>query len=146
MLDPANVPDVDLHEMLSRFILTRQYVNQQTKQLKPAAFVPHPYEELSVTRDREATDAEIWTVGQGIAGLQQKTLHGRGDALAASYVQQKLKTIADPVEGNTNHVNITNWPSAADKAAQKLIAQEIAAVAKFVPAPEDFSSANSVPK
>ena len=58
-------------------------------------------------------------------------------------MQQKLKTIADPVEGNTNHVNITNWPSAADKAAQKLIAQEIAAVAKFVPAPEGYSSGNS---
>ena len=140
MLDPANIPEVDLNEMLSRFILTRQYVNQQTKQLKPAAFVPHPYEELSVTRDREATDEEIWSVGRSIAGLQQKTLHGRADALAATYVQQKLKTIADPVEGNANHVNITNWPSAADKAAQKLIAQEIAAVARFVEVPESASA------
>ena len=142
MLDPANVPEVGLDELLSRFILTRQYVNQQTKQLKPAAFVPHPYEELSVTRDREATDAEIWSVGQGIAALLQKTLHGRGEVLAATYVQQKLKTIADPVEGNPNHVNITNWPSAADKAAQKLIAQEIAAVARFVTTPEGYSSAS----
>jgi len=111
-------------------------VNQQTKQLKPAAFVPHPYEELSVTRDREATDAEIWLVGRGIAVLQKKTLRGRGDALAATHIQQKLKTIADPVDGNANHVNITNWPSAIDKAAQKLIAQEIAAVARFLPVPE----------
>lgn len=144
MLDPANVPEVGLDELLSRFILTRQYVNQHTKQLKPAAFVPHPYEELSVTRDREATDAEIWSVGQGIAALLQKTLHGRGEVLAATYVQQKLKTIADPVEGNPNHVNITNWPSAADKPAQKLIAQEIAAVARFVPTPESHAPANSV--
>lgn len=136
MLDPENVPTVDLNEMLSRFILTRQYVNQQTKQLKPAAFVPHPYEELLVTRDREATDEEIWSVGRDIAALQQKTLYGRGDALAATFVNQKLRTIADPVEGNANHVNVTNWPSAADKAAQKLIAQEVAAVAMFVPVPE----------
>ncbi|MEJ7590426.1 MAG: hypothetical protein WKF77_02685 [Planctomycetaceae bacterium] len=140
MLDPANVPDVDLNEMLSRFILTQQYVNRQTKQLKPAAFVPHPYEELSVTRDREATDKEVWNVGRDIAEFQQKTLHGRGDVLAATYVQQKLKTIADPVERNPNHVNVTKWPSAADKAAQKLIAQEIAAVARFVSTPENGAS------
>lgn len=73
MFDPANVPDVDLNEMLSRFILTRQYVNQQTQQLKPAAFVPHPYEELSVTRDREAIDAEIWTVGHAIPTSAEDT-------------------------------------------------------------------------
>lgn len=40
------------------------------------------------------------------------------------YVQQTLKTIADPIEGNTNPVNITNWPYAAEKAAQKLFAQK----------------------
>ena len=141
MLDPAHVPEVGLDELLSRFILTRQYVNQQTYQLKPAAFVPHPYEELSVTRHREATDDEIWSVGLGIAALQQKTLHGRGEAPAAVFIQQKLKAIADPIAGNPNHVNITNWPSAADKPAQKLIAQEIAAVARFVPTPESHASA-----
>lgn len=144
MLDPSNVPEVGLNEMLSRFILTRQYMKQQTKQIKPAAFVPHPYEELSVTRDREATDDEIWIVGQGIASLQQKTLYGRGEVLAATYVQPKLKTIADPVDDNPNHVNITNWPSAADKPTQKLIAQEIAAVAEFRPSPGSFASAIAV--
>ncbi|MBL8819682.1 MAG: hypothetical protein JNL58_26890 [Planctomyces sp.] len=45
---------------------------------------------------------------------------------------------------NPNHVNITNWPSAADKPAQKLIAQEIAAVARFLPTPESHSSAIDV--
>ena len=141
MLDPENVPDVGLNERLSRFVLTKRHVNQQTKELKAAAFVPHPYEELSVTRDLQATEAEIWSVGFEIAEVRAKSegrdihLIGRGDVIAATYVNLKLKTIPDPVNENPNHVNITDWPSADDKPKQKLIAQEIAAVAKFVPNP-----------
>ena len=131
MLDPDNVPDVDEHETLSRFILTKRHVNQETKLLKAAAFVPHPYDELSVTRDRDASDEEVWSAGRAVAKQRDKPLIGRGDAIAATYVGQKLKTIPDPVDGNPNHVNVANWP-ANDKAAQKMIAQEIAAVAKFI--------------
>ena len=137
MLDPGNVPGnvpgVDPQERLSRFILTKRHVNQETKQLKADAFLPHPHEELSVTRDRDASELEIWRVGLDVAEKRGKSLHGRGDAIAATYLSQKLKTVADPISGNPNHVNITDWPSADDKAAQKLVAQEIAAVAKFIP-------------
>lgn len=142
MLDPDNVPDVDANERLSRFIFSRSHINQQTKLLKADAFVPHPYEELSVTRDRDAAEEEIWKagrdVGQQISAKIGRTLvlQGRGDAIAATYHDQKLKTVPDPVPGNPNHVNVTGWPSKDDKAKQKLIALEIAKVAKFVAAKE----------
>lgn len=131
MLDPGSVPPVDAEEMLSRFVLTRRHINQQSQLLKADAFVPHPHTELSVTRGRDATDAEIWQVGQRVAEKRAKTLVGRGDAIAATYWGQRLKVVADPVAGNPNHANVAGWPS-DDKPAQKLIAQEIAAVAKFV--------------
>jgi hypothetical protein len=131
MLDPASVPSVDAQEMLSRFVLTRRYVNQQSKLLKSDAFVPHPHTELSVTRGRDATDLEIWNIAKNVAATRSKTLIGRGDALAATYIGQRLNVLAAPVEGNPNHANVTGWPH-DDKPAQKLIAQEIAAVAKFV--------------
>ena len=66
-----------------------------------------------------------------------RTLYGRGDVLASTYRSQpNLDVVADPVEGNPNHANVTGWPSADDEAAQVMIAKEIAAVAKFVPPPE----------
>jgi hypothetical protein len=43
-----------------------------------------------------------------------------------------------PSKGNRNHVNVYGWP--ADKAAQKNIAQEVAAAADFVPTPETIDS------
>lgn len=131
MLNPDNVPDVDVQERLSRYILTKRHVNQETKLVKANAFVPHPYDELSVSRDRDASEAEIWAFGHDVAKRRDKPLIGRGDVVAATYISLKLKTIPDPIDGNPNHVNITEWPR-NDKAAQKLIAQEIAAVAKFV--------------
>ena len=142
MLDPENVPDVDDNERLSRFVLSKRHINQQTRLLKGDAFLPHPYEELSVTRERQATDEEIWRVGHEIAAERSKSLGreirliGRGDAIAASYRKQNLMTVPDPIPGNPNHVNVIDWPSADDKPAQKLVALEIAKVATFVVTPE----------
>lgn len=61
--------------------------------------------------------------------------------LAATYRSQpNLDVVADPVEGNANHANVTGWPSADDEAAQVMIAKEVAAIAKYVPLPESKRS------
>ncbi len=134
MLDPANVPNVDAQEMTARFVVAKRHVNKQISALRAEAFVPHPYEELSVTRLIEMTDEEIWAVGRQVAAARtpSRTLRGRGDVLAATYIGQNLEVVADPVARNPNHANVTGWPSADDEAAQFMIAKEIAAVAKFV--------------
>jgi len=136
MLNPLCVPDVDPDELLSRFVLTRRHIHGHTGALKADAFMPHPHDSLSVTRHLQATEGEIWRIGADVARQRGKTLCGRGDVLAASYADQKLRAEKDPVPGNPNHVNIRGWPL-NDKAAQKMIALEIAAVAKFVPPPPD---------
>lgn len=139
MLDPSNVPDVDVDEMTARFVVSKRHINRQTGTLRADAFVPHPYEELSVTRLIQITDDEVWRLGQGVAAARTppRTLYGRGDVLAATYRSQpNLDIVAAPVEGNPNHANVTGWPPADDETAQIMIAKEIAAVAKFLPPPE----------
>ena len=134
MLQPDNVPDVGPGETLSRFIVSRSHIRSSDQTVKPDAFVPHPHEDLSVNRDLEATDEETWRVGEDIATKRGRSLRGRADALAATYTSQNLKAVAAPVDGNPNHVNVVGWP--VDKPSQKIIAQEIAAVAKFLAPPD----------
>lgn len=135
MIDPANVPPVDLTELLSRYIFSRHHINQQMRSIKADAFMPHPHQELSVTRNRDATEIEVWRIGRHIATTRAKPLIGRGDVAAALYVQQGLRVAADPIPGNPNHANVEGWP-ANDKPRQKAIAQEIAATATFVEPPQ----------
>lgn len=66
MLDPSRVPDVDAGEMTARFVVSKRHINRQTGTLRADAFVPHPYEELSVTRLIQITDDEIWQVRQAV--------------------------------------------------------------------------------
>ncbi len=134
MLSVSQMPSVGANEKLSRFVLSSRHFRKDNETVKADAFVPHPYEELSVNRDLEATDDETWAIGRTVANGLSKTLYGRGDVIAATYHSQKLKTIEAPVLGNPNHVNVIGW-NKDDKASQKLIAQEIAAVAKFVKPP-----------
>ena len=130
MIDPAYVPDVASEESLARFILQSGHIRTSSRTLKPDAFMPHPHNELSVTRHLHATADEIWSVGADIASATGKTLYGRGDIRASVCLDQQLRVNADPVPDNPNHTIVVDWP--ADKPAQKIIAQEIAATAIFV--------------
>ncbi len=133
MLDPANVPDVDRSETLSRFVVSSRHIRNSNDTVKADAFVPHPHEELSVNRDREATDAETWNAGFVVAQKLGRTLHGRADALAATFHSQQLTTVAAPIPDNPNHVNVCNWPPG--KPEQILKAKEIAEKAKLIRTP-----------
>jgi hypothetical protein len=133
MIDSANVPEVAAEESLARYVLQSSHVRRSNKTVKPDAFMPHPHVDLSVTRHRMATEAELWSVGVGVATVTGKILYGRGDIQAHVCLVQKLSVRADPVEGNPNHASVTSWP--ADKPLQKAIAQEVAATARFVEHP-----------
>jgi len=139
MLDPDQpAPDVGRNETLARFILSRSHFRPSDGTAKQNALVPHPHTALSVNRDLEATDDETWQVGHRVAHERRKTLYGRADALAATYISQSLRALAKPLPGNPNHVDVVDWPE--DKAAQKNIAQEIAAVANFRTTPTEGST------
>lgn len=110
-----------------------RHIRNSDNTVKADAFIPHPHEELSVNRDKDATDQETWSVGFLVARKLNRTLRGRADALAATYPSQQLTTIAAPIPGNPNHVNVCNWPS--KKPEQMLKAKEIAEKAKLLRSP-----------
>ena len=126
-------------ENVSRYILQSNHIRRSDNTITPNAFMPHPYADLSVTRKLGLDEKEIWSYGEGVARHNSKTLYGRADSEASSYLEQDLQVISDPVlppnfPENPNHAIVTGWPS--DKPSQKMVALEIAAKAKYIPAPE----------
>jgi hypothetical protein len=118
---------VETNERLARFILTRSHFRPD-RTVKQDAFIPYPYPDLSVTRHLQLSEAALWQIGRDVARPTGKTLYGRADVEAAVFLRQELRVIADPIfPENPNHANVTGWP--AEKPAQKIIAQRIAAAA-----------------
>lgn len=95
--------------------------------IKPDAFIPYPWPNLSVTRRLELTDTELWAIGQQIADQRPATLYGRADVQAIDVRKQSLAIT--PTKEPRNHADISGWPP--DKPSQKMIAQEIAAAAIY---------------
>jgi hypothetical protein len=127
------VPPVQVDEWLARFIHYRRYIRQDLT-VRPDAFIPHPYRDLSVTRHLHLSDSEIWEIARTVARQTEKALHGRVDVEAAVFLRQELQVIAAPIlPENPNHANVTGWP--AEKSAQKIIAQQIASTAGNALAP-----------
>jgi hypothetical protein len=118
-------------ELLARFVTYRAWVCANNT-LRQDAFVPHPYPDLSVTRHRGMTEQEIWTAGRRITQSRNPpvTLYGSGDLSAGQVRQARLNVEPRPVPENPNHAAILGWP---EKPMQKSYAQELAAVAKYVP-------------
>ena len=124
-------PGVEANELLARFITSSGWVRSKTQTVKQDAFIPYPYPDLSVTRHKNLSSADLWRLGQEIAAARPANLYGRADLAAGDARQQKLQVEARPVPENLSHASITGWPP--DKPSQKIIAQELAAVAKYVP-------------
>jgi hypothetical protein len=132
MIDSSAVPEVSEHEIVARFILQEGHVRAD-QSVKPNAFIPPENLRLSVTRHLSATEVELWAVANGVAIARAKTLHGRADVGVSVCIGQNLSVHAAPVPGNPNHADICDWP--ADKPAKKVIAQELAAKARFKAVP-----------
>jgi len=120
-------------ELLSRFILQSNHIRKADSTVKPDALIPHPREELSVTRHLNLDQQALWSIGDDVAQQREKHLYGRAVNQASAYMDHKLKVLPLPVVGNPNHANVTGWP---EKESQKIIALEIAAKSEFIPRQE----------
>ena len=98
---------------------------------KPELFMPHPYQELSLTRYLDATIEEVLALGEQAAKELHKTLYGRADIQAIKCKVGSLQVVKDPTPKNPNHANIKGF--SLEKPEQKAIALELAAAAKFYP-------------
>lgn len=128
MGDKTELPPVTDDELLARFILFRKWIRHD-QTARPDAFIPYPYPDLSVTRHRELLEFDLWQIGQSVADKRSLNLYGRADIQALAVKAQSLHI--EPTPMPKNHANIIGWP--LDKPRQKIIAQEIAATARFVP-------------
>jgi hypothetical protein len=115
-------------ELLARFVLFSNWIRHD-RTVRPDAFIPYPYPDLSVTRHTRVSESELWQLGQNVSDKIGRPLYGRADINAFAVKMQSLRI--EPTPEPKNHANITGWP--ADKPGQKIIAQEITATARFVP-------------
>lgn len=120
-------------ELLARFIIRKWHIRSDGT-LRPDPLIPYRHTDLSVTRHIGLNDSQIWALGENVAQQQQEVLYGRGDTQARVYLKERLTVDPDPVEGNPNHANVSNWPS--DKPSQKLIALEIVDSVRYLPKPD----------
>ncbi len=134
MSDGRTLPPIEENEWLARFILYKRYIRED-RTVRPDAFIPHPYPDLSVTRHLQLSETQLWEIGRNVARQIAETLRGRADVQASVFHRQELCVVAVPLPENPNHANVTGWP--AEKPAQKIIAQQIAAAAgkAIVPLP-----------
>ncbi|MBS0263332.1 MAG: hypothetical protein JSS02_15425 [Planctomycetes bacterium] len=130
MFDNGAVPEVESNERVARFIIFSRHYRPSDKSVKPDAFMPHPRVELSLTRHREATMAELWREGERVAALRGAILYGRADVNVEAFLNQQLSVIANPLPENLNHADAVLWPT--EKSAQKMKATIIAQQAEFV--------------
>lgn len=135
MLTRGEEEPVAASELLARFILQGSHLRPD-RTVKPNAFIPYPYPDLSVTRHLRLTETDLWEVGKCVARQTGKILHGRADVRTMAFQEQGLYVAVAPLPDNQNHANVVGWP--LDKPAQKIIALEIAAVAgKVLEVPTD---------
>lgn len=127
MIDHDHIPPVEEAEMLARYVMQSGHFRKSDLTVKPNLFIPHPYQELSVTRHRDASETEIWTAGEDVATQQQKRLYGRADIQARACISESLRVTAKPFPNNPNHADIEGWPP--QKQDQKAIALKLADVA-----------------
>lgn len=122
-------------ERLARFVFDKRWLPKNGEGVNARAILAYRYVELSVSRHRDLSGAELWGLGQDVARMRSAgeereiVLLGRADFLARTARQQKLDV--KPDEPPRNHANVVGWP--AEKSAQMLLAQEIAARSDFVP-------------
>jgi hypothetical protein len=143
MIDEDDVPDIEAEEQLSRCVLSSKYIRAATSsdltvgRVKAGAFIPHPYEDLSVNRHKSSTIQEVWQLCTQVARQTQKTLHGRAQVPAESFSSHGLLVKPDPIRRdnserlppNPNHAIVVNWPT--EKSAQLMLAQNIADGCRF---------------
>ena len=137
MLDPATVPEVDPTETLTRYILYSKHfscIQLDVFRVKPDAFLPFKYVELSVTRHLKASEAELWSEGQRVSAIRKLNLYGRADVATLEFMKQSLAVVAKPLPENPNHADALGWPT--ERPAQMMKATLIAAAATFRAKPE----------
>lgn len=133
MLDHDNIPPVENHEIVTRYLLNKRNIRAD-KTINPNEFIPYKYVDLSVNRHLSCDETEIWYFGDQVAEKRVLKLLGRTDISVDNCSVDSLSVEACPLPDNPNHADIKGYPP--DKADQKALAVKIAAAASdLIPLP-----------
>ena len=113
-------------ELLARYIFDKSYYRSSDSTVRPNAFMPAPDNKTSVFQINSLKENKVWNIGQEVASQRKKTLLGRADILAKQVFDKKLGI--ESAKPPPHHANII-WP--LEKSEQKMIAMELAALAKL---------------
>jgi hypothetical protein len=103
-----------------------RHYSSKNRLVKPGAFDPAPYTELSVGHTTALTVAEIWALGETVlihTGLPK--LYARADIDVAHLAERKLKAIRDD-QDYERHTNVIGWPDVEDPDLRKRVWKNIA--------------------
>ena len=136
--------DVPDPERLSRFLFFKRWFSAEKQRVRPDAFIPHPWIELSVSCTEGLKDKEIWALGQKTAEARSDNppLLGRADLKAHHARNQGLRV--DRNDDPPFHANILGW-STEGRAIQRMKAIELAAnsTLRLMPDPEPDKSSQA---
>lgn len=119
-------------ETLSRFIFSSGHFAATKGIVKYRAFMPDPYDDLSVFRTSDWTEERIWEQGKADS---ERTLKARGDLLA-SVVMEAEELFIDPDDEPPEHANIKGWPAGPENKSKRMeIAMSLAFEAKLLLCP-----------
>ena len=123
------MPPVAPEERLSRFIISKHWIQRKEGTAKHSAFLPLN-NEVSVFRTSSITDDAIWNIGESIAANRTppKTLRGRADIVAENVTGLGLSVI--PSEPPLLHANISGYPT--EESEIELIALELASMSNLI--------------
>ncbi len=136
---PSGLPvTVGDEETLSRCVLHSKYFSQPESgkwRVKHPAFMPDPYDDLSVSRVEGLPENDLEIYARPVAIEQGKKLYGVALVKTRRVRQEGLEVEA--AELPERHANIVDWPKDRDPKEQKskrqAIATELATECRFVP-------------
>ena len=130
-----NYTPVANDETVTRSIVASSWFAQKggVAYVKQDAFVPYPNVEFYVIRRMGLEEPVVWRLAKQVAELRNRTFYGRADVNVESFINEGLSVSPSPTEANPNHAEVFKWPK--EKEAQKVLALQIAADAKFIIAP-----------
>ena len=129
MSDPATLL---ADEILARFVMFQHWIRADGT-VRADAFVPPKDLQLSATRHISLSELAIWEIGELVAAARDVELLGRADIAVRSITSAGLSAQPAPIRENPNHAHVTGWPQ--DKPSQKILAQQLAAMAEYVSKP-----------
>jgi len=120
--------EISLRETLSRFIYSKSHYARTKGIVKYNAFMPDPYDNLSVFRTSDWVEDRIWERGKKD---QDRTLKARGDVLASAVLEVE-ELFLDPDDDPPGHANIKGWPVGQENKSKRMeIAKTLADKARL---------------